>query len=93
MADGPYSEEHLHHIKTKLDAWHKRSLWGNYGNTDTPTAEEMQRRESAVTRYTLRMLSRRQIPNPDLVFDTLSGKRPVPECSYIGCSVAIEHIH
>jgi hypothetical protein len=81
--------------RAMLDKWQGRTLWGYYGNTDEPTEAEMNRRVGGVTRYMLRMLSRGQVPNPDLVFDTLAGKQPVPRCGSVGCFMPDDgdHVH
>lgn len=79
--------------RAMLDKWHMRTLWGHYGNTDDPTEAEMNKRVGMVARYMLRMLSRGQIPNPDLVFDTLAGKH-APKCGTVGCFMDDwDHVH
>jgi hypothetical protein len=77
--------------RAMLDKWYKRSIWGAYGNSDDPTEAELNKRCGGVTGYMLRMLSRGQVPNPDVVFDTLSGKLPVPGCGIVGCFIDFEH--
>lgn len=95
----PKDTEVVHRVdsdrnRAMFDKWYKRSLWGSFNNADNPTDEELKKRSQAVLGFMLRNLSRGRIPNPDLVFDTLTGKAPVPACGMIGCFLDdYDHVH
>lgn len=67
--------------------WDRRSMWGGevYGANDMAVR--------ATLRHILRLMSRGIIPDPDLIFDVLRGRKEVPDCGHIGCEMGDGHIH
>lgn len=75
-------------MSDKLEKWYKQSLWGN--EAYVPCRFVL----SACLAYILRRLSRRDIPDPELVFKTLNGEEKIPKCGYIGCKINDNsHVH
>jgi len=61
-----------------------------------PTSHPDHRMIGAVLGYMARRLSRGQIPDVNLVSDTLEGKLKIPDCGYIGCNLHEsmgDHVH
>lgn len=94
MTDKPTHPLDSPQNRARFDKWEKRSLWGNFNPDDKTTEEEMNERIGRTCAYMLRQLSRKRIPDPDIVFDALSGKRPIPSCGYIECFMDDgDHVH
>jgi len=86
----PTSEPTCNVCKKRLEEWNKFSLWGN---VDFPEGLDQQKAIGACFGYMIRRLSHRTIPRMDLVRDTLTGKLPIPECGFIGCTLDFGHVH
>lgn len=75
-------------IMRGLEAWDRRFLTSSDWVTNDP------RRANAVLTYMLRCLSRRRMPDAQLVTEVLYAARDVPKCGYIDCKVEDQdHIH
>lgn len=73
----------------RAKGWEKRWMFSATA-VDLPDQKD---RVHASLGYVLRTLSRGQLPDPELVNDALTGKKPVPACGQLGCTWDAEHVH
>lgn len=75
----------------RLEIWRKnKNLWGRLPDSNVIEDKNVLQ---AVIGYVLRQLGRGNVPNHDLVMDTLAGVRPVPYCGMIGCFMITAEDH
>ena len=68
--------------------------WYKVGVTMNPTEFGDERVIGACLGYMIRMMSKRQIPDPKLVMEALEGKRKIPPCGHLNCFMDDDdHVH
>lgn len=81
---------HTRSPAAEIDRW-RAARWSYLEGLDWDTIDAPV--HDAVYRYLLRSLARGRVPSMMIVIDALRGITPVPQCGYLNCFTAEEHVH
>lgn len=75
----------------RAKGWSERNIVPVFSLTDD--SKQALQLQAACLGYLVRALNKGLVPDPQLLADTLRGKKPVPNCGYLGCTWDAEHVH